>query len=102
MIRRPPRSTLFPCTTLFRSAVLESCPLRRSRELAAPPPKARQTPHHVPVDFPDQEEPSRPEQAHGSVEEVHRDVVRSEEHTSELQPRSDPVCRLLLEKQRHC
>src|SRR5712664_4439501 len=63
MIRRPPRSTLFPYTTLFRS-----WPPRRSR---LPSSARRSTP--------------RP---------------RSEEHTSELQSRSDLVCRLLLEKKK--
>src|SRR6478672_3268297 len=65
MIRRPPRSTLFPYTTLFRSQ------------------------------SPDQREP------HGSGLEMSQaevGVLRSEEHTSELQSRSDLVCRLLLEK----
>src|SRR2546428_7741709 len=84
MIRRPPRSTLFPYTTLFRS----ERPLGRRRE--APVPVAR--PLH--------------RRAHAvAVAEVdvvtHPDLVdRSEEHTSELQSRSDLVCRLLLEKKK--
>src|SRR2546428_5951294 len=68
MIRRPPRSTLFPYTTLFRS-----CLPRRSA-------KGSRT---VPVEF-------------QRIEAWWYD--RSEEHTSELQSRSDLVCRLLLEK----
>src|SRR2546430_9204552 len=76
MIRRPPRSTLFPYTTLFRSRLhvkrLNSCP-RRSR-----PRRAR----HPQINAP------------GEV------ASRSEEHTSELQSQSNLVCRLLLEKKK--
>src|SRR2546430_11504099 len=65
MIRRPPRSTLFPYTTLFRSILDDS----------DPPPG---TP----------------------LQDVLGEVVRSEEHTSELQSQSNLVCRLLLEKKK--
>src|SRR2546428_9358998 len=67
MIRRPPRSTLFPYTTLFRSAEwgVRSC---RGRSSGKTPTLT---------------------------------LRRSEEHTSELQSRSDLVCRLLLEKKKH-
>src|SRR2546426_9134090 len=68
MIRRPPRSTLFPYTTLFRSAV------RALRMVAG-----------------------RPEVT-GPAQELR--VVRSEEHTSELQSPCNLVCRLLLEKKK--
>src|SRR2546422_4374948 len=71
MIRRPPRSTLFPYTTLFRSRVQEA----RLAEL-----RARQTARMVVI-------------ADGGKE-------RSEEHTSELQSRLHLVCRLLLEKKK--
>src|SRR5206468_7626865 len=67
MIRRPPRSTLFPYTTLFRSRPW--CGRRGPRRFPAPR-RGRGPPWHA----------------------------RSEEHTSELQSRSDLVCRLLLEK----
>src|SRR5690349_21953937 len=70
MIRRPPRSTLFPYTTLFRSVNA----------------------------FLDPSSPSNPafqERTHGDAAEA-----RSEEHTSELQSRRDLVCRLLLEKKK--
>src|SRR2546422_6381959 len=76
MIRRPPRSTLFPYTTLFRSA-------RRVDPRIA----ADAVPHLL-----------DPERTH-RVEQV-RDGVRSEEHTSELQSRLHLVCRLLLEKKK--
>src|SRR3712207_7137399 len=77
MIRRPPRSTLFPYTTLFRSGRdrghHDRRPCRRDRLRA------------------DQDRRAGPERAR-------REVQRSEEHTSELQSRQYLVCRLLLEK----
>src|SRR2546422_2217933 len=84
MIRRPPRSTLFPYTTLFRSA--QGClapkvwpaPSTRNRSVApsrAALPRSRPSPHGT-------------------------DSSRSEEHTSELQSRLHLVCRLLLEKKK--
>src|SRR2546421_6129276 len=73
MIRRPPRSTLFPYTTLFRSLYLGY--LVQSGEWRA-------------LLF-------RPRDVRGAI-----DMTRSEEHTSELQSRSDLVCRLLLEKKK--
>src|SRR2546428_10038025 len=76
MIRRPPRSTLFPYTTLFRSmmstTMIISIVVNPERSMRSPPLLAQQR-----------------RTAHGA---------RSEEHTSELQSRSDLVCRLLLEK----
>src|SRR2546422_8307079 len=75
MIRRPPRSTLFPYTTLFRSIARRAQPR-----------------HGIPPPFP---RPSSPL----PVLPCERD--RSEEHTSELQSRLHLVCRLLLEKKKH-
>src|SRR2546421_9081274 len=83
MIRRPPRSTLFPYTTLFRSQ-------GRYYTLtdALSEPKPLQKPH-IPLWI------------GGAGEQLTlRVVARSEEHTSELQSRSDLVCRLLLEKKK--
>src|SRR3712207_7293088 len=91
MIRRPPRSTLFPYTTLFRSALSHSYGAWCGR------PRAKST------------------NASGSVEgscprgpervTIHREFsagrMRSEEHTSELQSRQYLVCRLLLEKKQN-
>src|SRR2546430_11407531 len=80
MIRRPPRSTLFPYTTLFRSAVRPRAganwtdPDRRDADLAF-------------------------EKAQERVRVLEWDI-RSEEHTSELQSQSNLVCRLLLEKKK--
>src|SRR2546428_9966745 len=85
MIRRPPRSTLFPYTTLFRSYALE--------KLFGVSPwnaVARATPAET---RPVLGEPTSPPPARNSA-----CFSRSEEHTSELQSRSDLVCRLLLEK----
>src|SRR2546422_7167327 len=79
MIRRPPRSTLFPYTTLFRSEV------EWQRLQVSEQPHA-QVPHDV---FLDRDAPQRRQ-----VRE------RSEEHTSELQSRLHLVCRLLLEKKK--
>src|SRR5438874_6913533 len=77
MLRRPPRSTLFPYTTLFRSKVI------------------RLSPDGEPEIY-------RATQTFGTVlENVVVDPERSEEHTSELQSRRDLVCRLLLEKKKH-
>src|SRR5947207_7451874 len=75
MIRRPPRSTLFPYTTLFRSLGV----LRR-------PALGADGLEHVDV--------------HRGRHEAERAQRRSEEHTSELQSHSDLVCRLLLEKKK--
>src|SRR5260221_10839688 len=77
MIRRPPRSTLFPYTTLFRSPLEARWQKERSRQI--PGPRVRQ-------------DLDRPRQA--------AELDRSEEHTSELQSHSDLVCRLLLEKKK--
>src|SRR2546429_1181891 len=82
MIRRPPRSTLFPYTTLFRSRWTRSA--RRAGSSASSPPAraaARWTP--------------------GSACPPTSPPPRSEEHTSELQSRLHLVCRLLLEKKYH-
>src|SRR3712207_6891305 len=88
MIRRPPRSTLFPYTTLFRSGL--------GRGDLGPrrvPGEARQ------VQVPDVEGPAGVRQALDDPgRQVH--VRRSEEHTSELQSRQYLVCRLLLEKKK--
>src|SRR5687767_15692796 len=91
MIRRPPRSTLFPYTTLFRSKKLyeeahgvsySSDALRAAAELAA---------KHIHDRF-------LPDKAIDVIDEV--GAMRSEEHTSELQSLAYLVCRLLLEKKK--
>src|SRR2546421_9162894 len=87
MIRRPPRSTLFPYTTLFRSVVASVCsPLAEA-----------EVPIFVLSTFETDYLLVREHDLHRSVEAL---AARSEEHTSELQSRSDLVCRLLLEKKK--
>src|SRR3989475_4971073 len=75
MIRRPPRSTLFPYTTLFRS-------------------RDRRQDHEL-----DRVDVVLEREVRGRVDRLQ--VVRSEEHTSELQSQSNLVCRLLLEKKKN-
>src|SRR5436309_9369879 len=85
MLRRPPTSTLFPYTTLFRSARLpisetglyRLLPIESTKRAAVPPPQPSAGPAARFVDS-----------------------IRSEEHTSELQSRENLVCRLLLEKKK--
>src|SRR3712207_6905015 len=89
MIRRPPRSTLFPYTTLFRShAVDRQAAIGEDRAHDVRGPVARSTGH-------DEEIAAR--RCHRGPHRVGV-VARSEEHTSELQSRQYLVCRLLLEK----
>src|SRR3712207_7525262 len=92
MIRRPPRSTLFPYTTLFRSEC-DAVTVRGHLHLGRRP---------VPTRAVGAVGAARPEdRARAQVAHVHvADVVRSEEHTSELQSRQYLVCRLLLEKKK--
>src|SRR5436190_19861633 len=84
-IRRPPRSTLFPYTTLFRSTVEGGAEV-----------------HHLLVLEVGERVLADVAHAHADGEREHERAVhqRSEEHTSELQSHSDLVCRLLLEKKK--
>src|SRR3712207_7490166 len=89
MIRRPPRSTLFPYTTLFRSRDFRTCvDVPESRRLLKVPYG-----HNPPAVRAE----NRPRNTI-RVPLQYRDLRRSEEHTSELQSRQYLVCRLLLEK----
>src|SRR5256886_12302605 len=95
MIRRPPRSTLFPSTTLFRPAAPPG-PRRQpgSATAAARPPRRRPAPPAPrPVSRRSRTARSPPNPARTAR-------CRSEEHTSELQSQSNIVCRLLLEKKK--
>src|SRR3712207_7791742 len=93
MIRRPPRSTLFPYTTLFRSEY----DLPRSSRLSDDP---RRLNRRNDVDYRTDSRcmPCYPSDALVVVDSVLEREERSEEHTSELQSRQYLVCRLLLEK----
>src|SRR2546425_7756265 len=83
MIRRPPRSTLFPYTTLFRSVPVD----RPGLDLGVPPPRGARTP--------------RDHRIGGDARLPAAPGPRSEEHTSELQSLAYLVCRLLLEKKKN-
>src|SRR2546430_10196919 len=97
MIRRPPRSTLFPYTTLFRSAtelrgglpdgawLVELSALRSPELLARAVADALRLPDQAAVD---------------PLDQLADHLARSEEHTSELQSQSNLVCRLLLAKKK--
>src|SRR3712207_7800902 len=88
MIRRPPRSTLFPYTTLFRS------PLSR-------PKRSRPKVAITPCDNSSCCEATSSKDRYRKMKERIAQCRRSEEHTSELQSRQYLVCRLLLEKKKH-
>src|SRR5256885_13208322 len=97
MIRRPPRSTLFPYTTLFRSSssgthpgIRRRCPTKRSSNWECSDERRNQ----------DQPRTTSRADADLSGSRPNRGA-RSEEHTSELQSPCNLVCRLLLEKKKH-
>src|SRR5438067_9310658 len=90
MIRRPPRSTLFPYTTLFRSG--EHAEWCGHQMKATALPSGQRTPG------PSRQRTPGPSRQHLRAGDDR--LCRSEEHTSELQSRFDLVCRLLLEKKK--
>src|SRR2546425_3851036 len=91
MIRRPPRSTLFPYTTLFRSSHEERTPLGSGRVAHL----------HIRQERQQEEEPGEDVATFGHpCDGLGAERVRSEEHTSELQSLAYLVCRLLLEKKK--
>src|SRR5260370_10117603 len=95
MIRRPPRSTLFPYTTLFRSSARSAHELRNLHTLALVMTRAalareESRGSHYRSDFPFRND-----------EDFAKHSARSEEHTSELQSHLNLVCRLLLEKKKY-
>src|SRR5688572_31638496 len=98
MIRRPPRSTLFPYTTLFRSLVrdLISAVVAQTSDKAVVQLEAARAEVAEDVRMPFDK---RREDARGRARCA---FPRSEEHTSELQSQSNLVCRLLLEKKKSC
>src|SRR5438874_5508490 len=89
MIRRPPRSTLFPYTTLFRSVAFNPTdPIEQAGQQA---PTGMTAVASEDLDALEEE---------GALRTATVECPRSEEHTSELQSRRDLVCRLLLEKKK--
>src|SRR5947209_14604722 len=92
MIRRPPRSTLFPYTTLFRSECERKRRRNQSGQEGKPPcPTAAGRIEQIAENAAD---------AGNAAGQQHQQRCRSEEHTSELQSRQYLVCRLLLEKKK--
>src|SRR3712207_7081832 len=100
MIRRPPRSTLFPYTTLFRSASPVRAPSRE--DVDDPAPGTRTVRRRARAGGPDERREGVPARGCGRGSDLGiagpTGGPRSEEHTSELQSRQYLVCRLLLEK----
>src|SRR5260370_18047315 len=99
MIRRPPRSTLFPYTTLFRSSAVDQDDLSRGLTLG----HRALTRYQIPAREDWQELPAvrhLPAEEREELRENIGTLLRSEEHTSELQSHLNLVCRLLLEKKK--
>src|SRR5688572_30022935 len=96
MKRPPPRSTLFPYTTLFRSRAI----VDKSGPTAVP---RSPTLWHLPQFTADDQNSAAPRRASPVSDKIvlGRGLERSEEHTSELQSQSNLVCRLLLEKKNY-
>src|SRR5690348_17916011 len=89
IIRPPPRSTLFPYTTLFRSILLTTTP---------PVPATAPTPHNLPIITGGMAPVRQQAPSANWRHPLHFRIRRSEEHTSELQSPVHHVCRLLLEQ----
>src|SRR5260370_22978679 len=94
MIRRPPRSTLFPYTTLFRSETARQGGVPRPAL-----PEIRGTIGMIVLDLPARRG-WRTDRGRFRDDQSGRSLLRSEEHTSELQSHLNLVCRLLLEKKK--
>src|SRR5258708_21970438 len=92
MIRRPPRSTLFPYTTLFRSCSLQT--------LAASAPLTTWAAVAINATAPLRITMPEPPATRTVARKIGQNRIRSEEHTSELQSPDHLVCRLLLEKKK--
>src|SRR3712207_8838498 len=90
MIRRPPRSTLFPYTTLFRSTNVADSAYLWQWQLGRVLKAQDKNPSAI----------AAYKEAVATIKSLRTDLARSEEHTSELQSRQYLVCRLLLEKKK--
>src|SRR2546425_8079817 len=99
MIRRPPRSTLFPYTTLFRSQIEPRRPVRRQHEHGG---RRGAEEEHFQHDRRDRHHSGRSmgKRMTSRMFVWSARIIRSEEHTSELQSLAYLVCRLLLEKKK--
>src|SRR3712207_8914172 len=105
MIRRPPRSTLFPYTTLFRSRSKEAGILMLADSIEAtvkslPKPTPKRIEDVVADTIRKKIEDGQFDECDLTMRDIHAAGERSEEHTSELQSRQYLVCRLLLEKKK--
>src|SRR2546430_12312001 len=99
MTRRPPRSTLFPYTTLFRSCDFEDASSRILHRDLAPRTNSSANQHAFgSVEAFAHRTAGGPEKCNDPAENAEAARARSEEHTSELQSQSNLVCRLLLQK----
>src|SRR3712207_7959560 len=102
MIRRPPRSTLFPYTTLFRSSAAEEpAPRREGADQLDERGDVEALRRHLGELYRLTGRPSHRKLGVGAGSVTNVLKERSEEHTSELQSRQYLVCRLLLEKKKH-
>src|SRR3712207_8971052 len=98
MIRRPPRSTLFPYTTLFRSSLTSSmCRTKTFTAYSLSSKRPSKVPSVITLFT---IEGTRRMEGTASCASLKNSDLRSEEHTSELQSRQYLVCRLLLEKKK--
>src|SRR3712207_7908019 len=93
MIRRPPRSTLFPYTTLFRSSSSPTKPTATGTTTSSAAPTSAAPTSAAPT--------TTPTTTPSTIPNTTTPSPRSEEHTSELQSRQYLVCRLLLEKKQN-
>src|SRR3712207_7873098 len=100
MIRRPPRSTLFPYTTLFRSVGTPQKTVGRKRCAVSTIRWGEGRPGSRTVDAPTANGNERALPSPYAWNRTRARTIRSEEHTSELQSRQYLVCRLLLEKKK--
>src|SRR2546422_2195729 len=96
MIRRPPRSTLFPYTTLFRSPEVKNGYMLAQEK----PGLGIEVDEKLAAKFPIPAGPPNFDYSWGTTRRRGSGISRSEEHTSELQSRLHLVCRLLLEKKK--
>src|SRR5947208_8655529 len=93
MAHRPPSSTLFPYTTLFRSSISDATPATRSTRKSGADSTALSSSAVLPI-------PASPRRTRVPLRPARAVASRSEEHTSELQSPDHLVCRLLLEKKK--
>src|SRR5690242_21535197 len=102
MVRRPPGSTLFPYTTLFRSKVRHVKTANLHKAVALLMEHANDLPAFFTNDPKGKQLPDYLASLAQHLTDEQEEILRSEEHTSELQSHVNLVCRLLLEKKKDC